>query len=90
MVQKIIKFERIINYNNNAMLQIFTLYTMSCHENYNKLSNTQKERLLNIIYNLYLKDETKTDLAIFSDIVMNNYKQVLDGTFTINDIYYNI
>lgn len=87
MIQKIKKFETIINYNKNSMLQIFILYNMSCHENYTKLTYIEKEKILNIIYNLYYQDETKTDLGAFSDIVMNNYKQILNNEITKNDIY---
>lgn len=77
MVEKIRKFEKIIKENETAMLQITVLYNMSCHDNYNKLSDEEKERLLGLIYTTYIKDETFTDLGHFSDIVMGNYKEIL-------------
>lgn len=77
MVEKIRKFEKIINENETAMLQITVLYNMSCHDNYENLTDEQKEKLLGIIYNYYIKDETFTDMGHISDIVMENYKEIL-------------
>lgn len=75
-IEKIKKFEKVINDNKYSMFQIMVLYNMSCHENYTKLNDEQKEKLLGVIYNRYLKDETFTDLSHFSDIVMNNYDKI--------------
>lgn len=77
MVEKIRKFEKIIKENKFAMLQIVVLYNMSCNDNYNILTDEQKEKLLDIIYNFYLKDEMFTDLGHIADIVMANYKEIL-------------
>lgn len=80
-------FENVINQNKFDMLHIIVLYNMSCHDNYKKLNLDKKYKLLNIIYNFYMKDETKTDLAYISDIVMNNYNDILtnyQNTFSIN------
>lgn len=77
MVEKIRKFEKIIKENETAMLQIVVLYNMRYHDNYRKLTDEQKENLLGIIYNFYLKDETFTDLGHISDIVMANYNEIL-------------
>ena len=41
------------------------------------LTDEQKEKLLGIIYNFYLKDETFTDMGHISDIVMANYNEIL-------------
>lgn len=76
-MEKIRKFEKIINENKTAMLQITVLYNMSCHNNYENLTDEQKEKLLGIIYNYYIKDETFTDLGHISDIVMVNFKEIL-------------
>lgn len=77
MVEKIRKFEKIIKENDTAMLQIIVLYNMRYHDNYGNLTDEQKEKLLGIIYNYYIKDETFTDLGHISDIVMENYKEIL-------------
>ena len=87
MIEKIKKFEKVIKENKTGMLQIIVLYNMSCHENYNKLTDEEKEKLLGFLYCLYMKDETRTDLGTFSDIVMNNYKKVLDEEITKQNIY---
>jgi len=78
MVEKIRKFEKIINENETAMLQIEVLYNMSCSGIYEELNDEQKEKLLGIIYNYYIKDETFTDMGHISDIVMENYEEILE------------
>jgi len=75
---KIRKFEKIIKENDTAMLQIIVLYNMRCHDNYEKLTDEQKEKLLGIIYNYYIKDETFADLGHISDITMENYEEILE------------
>lgn len=77
-IEIIKNYENIINKNKYNMLQIIILYNMKCHENYIALKDNEKWQLLSIIYNIYIKDESFTDLAHFSDIVMNNYKIILE------------
>lgn len=86
-IEKIEKFEKVINENNNSMLQIMILYIISCYDNYKKMSDIQKEKLLGFLYNIYLKDETKTDLEVFVEIAMNNYRKVLNKEITRYNIY---
>lgn len=86
-VKKIKNFENVINENKSGFFQIMVLYNMSCHYNYIKMTDEEKEKVLGFIYNLYMKDETRTDLATFSDLVMNEYKKVIDGTMTRQSIY---
>lgn len=76
-MNKIEKFEKIINENKSGMLQIIVLYNMSCSGTYEELNEEQKEKILGIIYNFYLKNETFEDLGHISDIVMENYKDIL-------------
>ena len=87
MVKKIKKFEKVIKENKTSMLQIIILYNMSCHQNYNKLTDEEKEKLEGFLYCLYLKDETITDLGAFSDIAMSNYLKVLNGEIDKTNIY---
>lgn len=87
MVKKIKKFEKVIKENKTSMLQIIILYNMSCHQNYNKLTDEEKEKLVGFLYCLYLKDETITDLGAFSDIAMSNYLKVLNGEIDKTNIY---
>lgn len=77
MIEKIRRFENIIKKNEATMLQIIVLYNMSCFDTYKDLTDEQKEKLLGIIYNFYLKDETFTDMGHISDIVMANYNEIL-------------
>lgn len=87
MIEKIKKFEKVIKQNKNGMFQIIILYNMSCHKNYIKLNDEQKEKILGFLYTLYLKDETNTDLGTFSDYAMNNYEKVLNREITKENIY---
>lgn len=77
-IKKIKKFEKLIDKNKNSMLQIIILYNMKCNDKYTELNDEQKEKLMGVIYSHYLKDETSTDLGLFSDIVMNNYIEILE------------
>ena len=87
MVKKIKKFEKVIKENKTSMLQKIKIYNMSCHKNYNKLTDEEKEKLVGFLYCLYLKDETITDLGAFSDIAMSNYLKVLNGEIDKTNIY---
>ena len=86
-IDRIKEFENIIAENRFAMLQLIITYNMKCNYNYEFLTYKEKEKLINFIYNVYMKDETKTDLAVFSDIVMNNYKKVLNEEISRQNIY---
>lgn len=86
-IDRIKEFESIIEENRFAMLQLIITYNMKCHCNYEILTYKEKEKLIDFIYNIYMKDETKTDLAVFSDIIMNNYKKVLNEEITRQNIY---
>lgn len=76
-MNKIEYFEKIINENKNIMLQLSILYDMSCHYNYDYLSNNQKEKLLGVIYSTYILDESNTDMEKISDIVMEKATKIL-------------
>ena len=89
-IKKIEKFEKVIEQNKSGMFQIVVLYNMSCHENYAKLTDEEKEKILGFLYTLYMKDESNTDLGAFSDITMENYKKVLNGEIDKTNIYYYI
>lgn len=86
-IDRIKEFENIIEENRLTMLQLIITYNIKCHCFYNILTYEEKEKLIDFIYNVYMKDETKTDLSVFSDIVMNNYRNVLNGEITKNNIY---
>ena len=51
------------------------------------MTDEEKEKILGFLYNLYIKDETSTDLGRFSDLVMDNYKEILNGKMKKIDIY---
>lgn len=87
-MEKIKKFEKVIEQNKSGFLQIMVLYCMSCHDNYELLTETEKEKILGIIYTFYMKDEQKTDLAVISDIVMKYYSDFLSGKMIKSDIYF--
>lgn len=77
-MNKIEYFEKIINENKNTMLQISILYDMSCHYNYENLTNREKEKLLGVIYSTYILDEFSTDMGKISGIVMTYSQEILE------------
>ena len=81
------KLEKIIKDNkyNNTFMCI--LYNMSCHDNYSNLNTEGKYKIMNLIYDVYMNDESHTDLGLFSDIIMANYEKALNGEITGDNIY---
>lgn len=81
------KLEKIIKENkyNNAFMCI--LYNMSCNDNYSELNNEGKYKIMNLIYDIYMNDESNIDLGLFSDIIMENYEKALNGEITRENIY---
>ena len=89
-MERIKKFEKIIKENSMDMTAINILYSMSCHDNYSKLTDMQKNKILNFIDNVYMDDETNTSIGTLSDLVMDDYKKVLNGTLEPYDIYMSL
>ena len=81
------KYEKIINENKYINTFIFILYNMSCHDNYEKLDTNNKYEIMGLIYDIYMKDESRTDLSAFSDTIMSNYELALNGEITKYNIY---
>lgn len=79
--------ENEINKNKNDMYYMTILWHMSNNGKYEELNKTQKYCIMEFIYKLYMKDETFTDLGRFSDLVMDNYNEILNGTMSKTDIY---
>ena len=55
MVKKIKKFEKVINENKSGMLQIIILYNMSCHGNYEEMTDEEKEKILRFFIQFIFK-----------------------------------
>lgn len=77
MDSKIKRFEKVISENKHSMLQIIVLYNMTCSEFYRELTESEKEKLLGIIYNFYIKDEYNKDMGQISDVVMEHHSEIL-------------
>ena len=87
-MQEIIeKFEKIIQENKYNNTYIYILFNMSCHDNYTVLNDEGKYKLMNLIYDIYMNDESETDLGKISDIIMANYEKALNGEINENNIY---
>ena len=85
-MERIKKYEKLINENENDITKIYILYNMSCHDNYEKLNNAQKDKLIDFIYDIFMDDDTNTYTGIWSDLVMDNYKKILNGKMDDYDI----
>lgn len=86
--------EKIIKDYKYNLTSIFIVYNMQCNDNYEELTTEEKNKILNYIYEFYMKDETHLDIGFISDIIMNNYKMILAKNYTIQElnnlIYSNI
>lgn len=81
------KLEKIIKENKYNNIFIYILYNMSCNDNYCNLNDEGKYKIMNLIYDVYMNDESHTDLGLFSDIIMENYEKALNGEITRDNIY---
>lgn len=86
---KIEDLENKINYLNDGeqITKIYILYNMQCHFNYKNINYDEKYKLLDLIYYLYMKDETSLNLGSISDTVMGYYKEALTNEITRYNIY---
>lgn len=87
MKEFIEKWEKIFVDNKYEMLTAIILYNMSCHENYTKLNEEEKEKILNFAYNFYMKDESCIDMGKITDTIMENYESILNGQLDKSNIY---
>lgn len=87
MKDKILEFEEIFRQNIHCMYEMTVLYHLWCHENYSKLNIEEKEKILNITFDIYLNDEGHTDIGIIADTIMENYKKALKGQINRYNIY---
>ena len=53
------KFEKIINSHKYEMTEIMILYNMSCHDNYKKLTTTQKYNLMTFTGGIIILPKSK-------------------------------
>ena len=76
------KYEKIVKENNVEMVELWILYNMQCHENYENLKNEDdKAKLLYLTYSIWLKVED-ISLEKLSDVIMDNYEEALNGEIT--------
>lgn len=87
MEEKILEFEKFFKNNIVWMLEMTVLYHLWCHENYAKLTLKEKAKILDIAFDIYIEDESHTDMGLFADIIMENYEKVLEGKINKYNIY---
>ena len=80
------KYEKIIKENENNMVELWILYTMKLNDNYKRLSEDEKPKLLYLIYHLWLQT-SGVSIEKISDIIMENYEKALNEEITRHDIY---
>lgn len=80
-------YEMTVEKNKNDMFEIFIIFAMSNHENFKQLDFEKKYKIMKIIYNFYMKNECKMDICYISDVVMENYQEILKykSSFIINN-----
>lgn len=81
------KWEKIFKENKFEMFSAIILYNMSCHSAYYELTDDEKIRLLNFANEFYLKDDNCIDLGKITDVILDNYRDILEGKISRNNLY---
>ena len=80
------EYEKIVKENINNMAELWVISNMMDHENYARLNNIEKIKLLHLTIQLWcLTDGISLDRM--SDIVIENYEDALVGKLTKHEIY---
>lgn len=83
-------FDEIIKEHPYDMLQLMIYYSCTCYQeiNFRKFSIKEKQKILETIYNIYMKLEMPLDLGTICDVVMENSKEYLNEELNFTDLKY--
>lgn len=82
--------ENKLNYydeNNGELTKLYILYNIKSHFNYKHINYDEKIKILELIYYIYIKDESGLDLANIAYAVMGYYQDALKNKITKYNIY---
>lgn len=82
------KFDEIIKENKYNMLFFEIYYNLTCNNDLklDELTQEQKEKIIFLIHDAYLKDENFTDLAHICDVLVENLDDALNDNLTKWDL----
>lgn len=71
------EYDKIIKEHKYDMLFLEIYYNLTCNDNFETLTDEEKEKLINFIHRAYLKDETHTDLGFICDKALDYKDDIL-------------
>lgn len=86
------KYDDIINNNKYEMLFIYIYYSLKNHDDFDSLTDNQKETLIEFIHYTYLKDNGYMDLGVICTIALIYKDEILSNkihSHTLLEYCYN-
>ena len=86
------KYDDIINNNKYEMLFIYIYYSLKNHDDFDSLTDNQKETLIEFIHYTYLKDNGYMDLGIICTTALIYKDEILSNKldcYTLLEYCYN-
>ena len=71
------EYDKIIKEHKYDMLFLEIYYNLTCNDNFETLTDEEKEKLINFIHRAYLKDETHIDLGCICDKALDYKDDIL-------------
>ena len=71
------EYDKIIKEHKYDMLFLEIYYNLTCNDNFETLTDEEKEKLIHFIHRAYWKDETHTDLGCICDKALDYKDDIL-------------
>lgn len=80
------RYEETTQKHHYDMIKTFIYYGLKCNEEFTSLSKSDIMELIKLVYNFYMKDETKLDIGCMCDKAMKYKDKLLhDTNYTIKE-----
>ena len=82
------EYDEFINNHKYDMLRFIIYYNLKCNDDLiiNELSEDDIEKIINLIWEAYMKDEQHLDLGYICDKLVENAEKILDGNWNKWDL----
>lgn len=77
------EYDEIIKEHKYDMLFLEIYYNLTCNDNFETLTDEEKEKLIHFIHRAYLKDESRIDLGYICDKALKNKENILKNDVNI-------
>lgn len=77
------EYDEIIKEHKYDMLFLEIYYNLTCNDNFETLTDEEKEKLMHFIHRAYLKDESHIDLGYICDKALKNKENILKNDVNI-------